>query len=826
MSRGGYFFKTAVDHLHRGGQRTVVALMCVTFGVMSLVAMTTLSKSIQQMWKLEPYERIGGDLTLGRMEEENVSVEAEAGLKQMNADGEISGYSMMAYSSTLSFHRPDSGELFFPSVGMGVDPGTYPLAGNLRIAEPKGKYLSDLIANTGDVVITRDLALNYRLRVGDPIVLSDLSLGKPLAAVVRGIAADTPNHQGSKVYYSQASANLLSGLERSANTVLVNSSNPDSAGEKLNKKGWHVFTARELADMANASESAMAMGLNDLGLMGVLVGGIGIANTMQVLLRRRRREVAVWKTLGYSGRTILGMFVLEAALLGVTGSLIGAGLGVVLSYGLVDMFSKTTTYLVQWAFFPAEVITGVVVGVLITVIFAMWAIVSTSRVRPLALLRNEALQANKLPFVQSIGLGLMLLVPFMAIAAWILKSLWVGLIVLTATLIGLGLLGLGLWWLVWLVLKIIPMNAIPLGRISRNNLRQRGASLIFAMVALFIGVSSLGMGAVIVESGKNVMGMVQGKQAGENLAIYAAPADSQTIEQELKINGIKDYSSSRMFKVQDVRRSGESDIHYSDLLMARSDLGSFEVTGSEWGSRLDGVYVREYINLPVGSRMIVTDLGGTKHTLEVVGTYQYQDQASWPGATSYFLVPESTASQLGQPESIQYYLEVTPEREKNMAARFGKALPQTTIISMADYQASNVRMYQNLFVFAAAMAGMAILAGVLLVANSVSLSTLDRRYEIGILKSIGYSRGQVLFTQVVEYTLMAVIITLTALGMIWGFLGVMSLVEDMLGSLLMLPLSTAGGIAAFSVGLILAVVLWVTWRPTSISPAFVLNDRE
>ena len=145
---------------------------------------------------------------------------------------------------------------------------------------------------------------------------------------------------------------------------------------------------------------------------------------------------------------------------------------------------------------------------------------------------------------------------------------------------------------------------------------------------------------------------------------------------------------------------------------------------------------------------------------------------------------------------------------------------------MPDYQAHYIGMYKNLFVFAAAMASLAILAGVLLVANSVSLAMLDRRFEIGVLKALGYSRGQVLFTQVVEYTLMAVIISLTGLGLIWGFLKILSLADNMLGSLVTLPLATAGGIAAFSIGLVLAVVLWVAWRPASISPVLVLNDRE
>ena len=164
---------------------------------------------------------------------------------------------------------------------------------------------------------------------------------------------------------------------------------------------------------------------------------------------------------------------------------------------------------------------------------------------------------------------------------------------LAVTLIGLALLGLVLWWLVWLVMKILPMNAFPLGRISRSYQRQRSPNLIFAMVALFVGVISLGFGAVIVESGKNVMGAVQGDQTGENVAIYASPVDEATIEQVIQNAHIQGYSFSRQYEVKEVRYTGNKDASYASTLMARTDPGSYKVTGAEWGTRPNGVYVRD-----------------------------------------------------------------------------------------------------------------------------------------------------------------------------------------------------------------------------------------
>jgi len=161
-----------------------------------------------------------------------------------------------------------------------------------------------------------------------------------------------------------------------------------------------------------------------------------------------------------------------------------------------------------------------------------------------------------------------------------------------------------------------------------------------------------------------------------------------------------------------------------------------------------------------------------------------------------------------------------------MLSKLGKALPQTTLLSMPEFQARFVRQYQNLFMLVAVMAGLSILAGLLLVANSVSLAMLDRRFEIGVLKSIGYSRWQVLASQVVEYTLMSVVVTFTALLLIWGMLALAGLYNSMLGSMLMLKPSTAGLIALVGIGFTALTVLWATWKPSSVSPVFVLNDRE
>ena len=827
MKAGTFFIRSTLTHLRRGGQRNLVAFLCVAFGVMSLVAMTTLSKSIEKMLVLKPYELIGGDLTLDRVGEDSISVAEETQLQELKSAGKIEDYTMIDYTTALSFRLPDSSELFFPSVGMGVDPEKYPLAGNLTFADPAGEALQELLEGPGSVIITQDLALTHELTTGDILIISNLDFGKPITATITGIASDTPNHQGSKIYYSHETANRLTGMERTSNTVLVNANNTDQMALELEGMGWRVFTAQFLANATAASEGMLAMILNDIGLLGLLVSGIGIANTMQVLLRRRRKEVAVWKTIGYSAKQIQSMFVTEAFILGLGGSLVGAGLGVLLSFGMVGLFSRITSVLVKWSFSPIEAASGVVIGTLTTMIFATWAIVSTSRIRPLALLRNEELETSQIPVAQGILLGVLLVVPFIAIAVWVLKSFLVGLLVLFGTLILLGGIGFGLWLLVKLAVKLMPTRHWAVGQISQNNLRRRNSSTqVIAMVALFIGVMMLGIGAVITESGQQMVGMLSKTAGLENLAIYASPEDEETVLKELVNNSITDYSTAHLYRVDQITAPDISDNPLSPTLMGRSDPGSSMISGAEWGSRPDGVYAYPYSNTPVGSKLQITGANGVTRELEVVGFFENGEEAAWPGINDQFLVSEELGRELGVVSNSQFYLSVKPSQLDALTDKLGKALPQTTLINMPDFQARYVRQYQNLNAFVAVMAGLSILAGILLMANSVSLAMLDRRFEIGVMKSIGYSRGQVLFSQVVEYTLMSVVVTLAGLILIWGVLALAGMTSDIFASLLVFKPATAAFIALITIGLTALTVLWTTWKPSSISPVFVLNDRE
>jgi putative ABC transport system permease protein len=728
--------------------------------------------------------------------------------------------------------------MHFAGTGMGIEPDKYPLAGSLTIGDPTSTGLPTLLQKAGDVVITRDLAERYNLKVGDRIVLSDLRVGAPLKGTLRGIAYDTPNHQGEKLYYSLATAQKLAngqpGIapQTAVNTVIVNTAHPETLIAKLESSGWSVDWVAGRGQDRTAN--LWMLGLRGAGILGLLVGGIGIANTMQVLLRRRQREIAIWKTLGYRQGDLRLIFSLEAGLLGLAGSLLGAGLGVLISSGLLELFLRTSSMLYQWTFSPTPPLMGILVGTLATLIFAAWAIVVTGQARPMALLRNERLDVQDLPGCQSVVLGLILGALFTALTSLVMESLAAGIGVLVCIVIGIAMLGAFFKGVLWVASRAFPPYRFSPARLAFNSLHRGGLVLVFAMIALFVGVFSMSLGVAVLQFSDRRISSGQIEVQGYNLEILAPAGQESAIRQAIQDLNPEKVSVGYRTALEGLRVDGSGEpIRAMDaVLVGRSDPGEYlvraadPVRGAAWGSRPDGVYAYTGANLEAGSQVQATFRDGTTKTFTVVGTYDinYGSMTLYP-PTGLLMTAEGF-TRVAQADSLTYFVQVAPDQVSRAAAGLGSALPDATVVDLVAYAGRFMRSYKNLYILAIAMAGLALLAGILLIANAVSLAMLERRYEIGILKTSGYSLRQILFIFAVEYGLAGLLATVAGVLVVQGLLAVMSIANHMAVSIFLMTLPSQVFLIIAGTGLTLIVVFGVIWDPARVPPAVVLNERN
>jgi lipoprotein-releasing system permease protein len=86
----------------------------------------------------------------------------------------------------------------------------------------------------------------------------------------------------------------------------------------------------------------------------VLVAAFGIISTLIMLVMQKRKEIAILKSMGATGRSVMGIFVVQGLLIGAAGTLLGLLGGLLISSNL-DPIVKGIELLFGFKAFPQDV---------------------------------------------------------------------------------------------------------------------------------------------------------------------------------------------------------------------------------------------------------------------------------------------------------------------------------------------------------------------------------------------------------------------------------------------------------------------------------------
>ncbi|HED03897.1 MAG TPA: ABC transporter permease [Candidatus Fraserbacteria bacterium] len=152
----------------------------------------------------------------------------------------------------------------------------------------------------------------------------------------------------------------------------------------------NVQTAERLARIAGELLGLLRGVLGGIAAIALLVGGIGLANTMYMVVLERTREIGILKALGARQGQILLLFTLESGLLGLAGGLLGLALGI----GLSESVTLIVARFFAGIGFAPEVTPGLIAGAL-GFAFGLGALAGllparrAARLQPLEALRYE-----------------------------------------------------------------------------------------------------------------------------------------------------------------------------------------------------------------------------------------------------------------------------------------------------------------------------------------------------------------------------------------------------------------------------------------------------
>jgi len=164
-----------------------------------------------------------------------------------------------------------------------------------------------------------------------------------------------------------------------------------------------VFSSTALLQTVQSITTQLTIFLGSVAVVTLFVAAVGITNTMFVSVMERTREIGILKALGYSPKQILSLFLAEAALTGILGSIFGTILGVILSYligGGIPSFSfrppgpgarpgqsQTTSY--SPVFSPELILFSLIFPIGISILAGLYPAWRASRMNAVAALKYE-----------------------------------------------------------------------------------------------------------------------------------------------------------------------------------------------------------------------------------------------------------------------------------------------------------------------------------------------------------------------------------------------------------------------------------------------------
>ncbi len=213
----------------------------------------------------------------------------------------------------------------------GIDPAST-LFDPIREGLPAGEFLSE--NGRGEILVGQQLAKEMGVGVGDRI---NLAVGNPDGApedgaftIVGLVNTGFPGIDNANVFLSLTQAQNITHSGNRASTVRVllkDADDTETVAAALQAPGATVLDWQELNEFALTLEETGGVFYNILYAIVFLVVAVIIANTLLMSVFERTREIGILAALGLKGRQIMTMFLFEAVILGLIGSVFGMILG-------------------------------------------------------------------------------------------------------------------------------------------------------------------------------------------------------------------------------------------------------------------------------------------------------------------------------------------------------------------------------------------------------------------------------------------------------------------------------------------------------------------
>ncbi len=364
------FLHLAVRNIRHRKKRSWLTIIGILVGILAIVALLSIGQGLENSVE-EQFQELGGDKVFINPGGNSVSSRFTSSTAELTEDDldvirNTRGVDEAAgvVSSSRRVNYGDESE-YVSILGIPTDQSLELIKQTQNFQTTSGRFLRSndrfnllVTEQLASSTFERDVSIRSKLGVNgtDYSVVGTVEMTAGQGRMVLMEIDAARKITGKEDQYDQMIARIQSGYEPSEVEENIRESLRQHRGVERNEEDFSTNTAADIVDSFQSQLSLIRAFLVGLGSISLLVGGVGIMNTMYTSVTERTQEIGVMKAVGATRRQILSIFLIESGILGLVGGLLGVLLGLAVSFAASDIISGQVGLTLQPGMSPTLVL--------------------------------------------------------------------------------------------------------------------------------------------------------------------------------------------------------------------------------------------------------------------------------------------------------------------------------------------------------------------------------------------------------------------------------------------------------------------------------------
>lgn len=390
------YFLLAVNSIRHRKLRSWLTVIGIIIGVAAIISLITMSRSLEGTIQ-EQFETFGanrifvsgkgfqgpGTQSNGLSSEDVETIEKISGIEYV-APG-IFRSAEVKYKDETGFTLigglpAEQYEKFYADGGLETTEG--------RFIQDDEKYVAVIGSRVAEKMFSKEIGVGSKIEI-HKISFKVVGVLEEIGNTQDDNQVNIPLEAAREVFNEPEKVDMIIVQVKSGTDIPAMQEKIEKELErKRGDTSFEVVTATQILEQINQVLGVMQIVLVGIAAISLLVGAIGIMNSMYTSVLERTKEIGIMKSIGARNADVLQIFLIEAGLIGLVGGIFGTALGTGIAIA-VGSVSKSAGFLLIIKIEVGVLLLGLVFAFVVGMLSGILPAYQASKLKPVDALRYE-----------------------------------------------------------------------------------------------------------------------------------------------------------------------------------------------------------------------------------------------------------------------------------------------------------------------------------------------------------------------------------------------------------------------------------------------------